>query len=129
MTNLTANEIEKEQTQNEVKSYETDQCENGVAIAHNLAVTLACAKETIDEPRLPAQLSRHPTHRVRNVGKRKREHQNPKQECALLESSAPTLKSCNRHQQYEQTTECNHQVKRVVQQFDIVRPLVLRKFV
>src|SRR5438128_1964612 len=65
--------------------------EDRVTVANDLAVTVARVKQSVDQPRLPAELGRHPTERVGDVGIRKRQHQNPKQQTTRVESSTPIL--------------------------------------
>src|SRR5258705_8649005 len=75
---LPADEIEKEQTEYKIETGETNQRKNGVAITHHFAVAVSRVKETVDQPRLTSQFCCHPTQRVGDVRKGKREHQHPK---------------------------------------------------
>lgn len=48
MNNLAAYESHKEQADYEVESAKADEREDGVAVAHELAVAVPCVKEPVD---------------------------------------------------------------------------------
>src|SRR5260370_5806947 len=75
--NLAPNEIYKQETEDKVEAAETYQGEDRAARGDHAAHPVLRAKKSINKPRLAAQFGRHPTHGVRDVGKRKCEHQDP----------------------------------------------------
>src|SRR6266478_3884013 len=120
---------EKEQTENEIKSGESDQREDRVAVANYFAVTIPRVKESVNQPRLATQLGRHPAKSIGDVGVGEREHQNPEQQTAGFEPASPILQCGKTHENDEQRHEREHDVKRVVEKLEVVRPLILREIV
>src|SRR5262249_14185808 len=92
-------------------------------------MALRCRKETVNKPGLASQLRRHPSQRVGDVGKWEREHQHPQKPAAGFQSAAQVLESSIRHQDDENRSECDHKVKGVIEQLDVVGPGLLGKVV
>src|SRR5262249_36986785 len=78
--------------------------------------------ETVNEPGLASELRRHPSQRVGEVGKWEREHQHPEQPAARFQAAAQVLEDGKGHQGDEDRPERDHEVKRVVEQLDVVWP-------
>src|ERR1700744_5555277 len=74
---LAPGEHQKEHTEHEIEPGKPDEGEDGVAITDYLAITVARAKEPINQPRLPAQFGGHPTEGVGDVWIRKGQHEKP----------------------------------------------------
>src|SRR6267154_1694889 len=128
VADLTTDQKEKEQTENKIETDKTNQREDSVAVTHDFAVAVARPKEAVDQPGLPAQFGRHPPQCVGDVRKGKRQHQYPQQRGAGFQSAAAILESGKGHQDDENRAQRDHQVKRVVQQLDVVGPLILWVF-
>jgi len=101
VSELAPGQAEKKQSKNKVESRESNQRENRIAAAHDLAVTIPGVKEVVNEPRLAPQLGRHPAQRVGNVGEGKRQQQHPhaRRSTGLPLISLPASKDflCHRH--------------------------------
>src|SRR5215470_1660176 len=126
---LTSDQIEEEDTKDEVKARKADQRKDRVAVAQHFAVAVTRAKQTVGQPWLASQLGRHPTQSVRDVRKWKCQHQDPKEPRSRLKPSTPVLKLGVSHKQNENRTERNHHVKRIVQKLDVIGPRISRIFV
>src|SRR5665213_1597478 len=102
---------QKQHAQHEIKSGETDEREQNIAAAHDIADALAGVQNVKNNPRLPSQFRRHPTRRRGDVRKRKRQHQCPQQNTRFFQPTAPSLEIGNAHQQDEQRSQTGHDVK------------------
>src|ERR1700761_2737070 len=123
---LAADHEQEKQTENEVETNESNQGEDSIAVTYNFAVAVAGVKEAIGQPRLTSQLRCHPANGISDVWEWKCEHQHPKQPCAGLQPATPSLEGGKPHEKDEDRSQRDHQVKGVVQKFDIVRPCVRR---
>src|SRR5262245_21645303 len=79
VADLTTDQNEKKQAEHKIKADEAKQGENGVAVAHYLAVAVARVKEAVDQPWLASQFGSHPAQCIGNVWIGKRQHQHPQQ--------------------------------------------------
>src|SRR6266852_5137969 len=128
LTDLTAEQEEKEQTEYEIETREADQREDGGAAAHHLAVAVARVKETMDQPWLTSEFGSHPAQRIGDVRIRECQHQHPEQPRAGFQSAAPHLEACTGHEEDEERAQRDHEMKRVVQELDVVGPCLLGIF-
>src|SRR5580765_6396136 len=67
----------EQEPEHEIESAEPDQSEQRAPRMDEWARRVLRTQESVDDPRLAAELGRHPARRVRDVGKRKCEHQRP----------------------------------------------------
>src|SRR6476619_1278216 len=123
VTDLASDQKQKQQAKHKIEADEADQREHRIAAAHNLAVALGRTKQAVDQPGLTAQFGGHPSKRVGDVWKWECEHQHPEQPIGGLKSAPPALKRRVPHQQNEDRAKRDHEVKRVVEQLDVVGPL------
>src|SRR5262249_38343569 len=91
LVDLASGQEEKQRTQHEVESDESDQCENRISGADNLAVAVLGVKEAVDEPWLTAEFGRGPSECVGDIGKRQGQHQTPKEPGVGFQPAAPYL--------------------------------------
>ena len=63
MGNFAPYQVQEEQAKYEIEADKADQCKYDVAIADDLAKTLARLKDAIDKPWLTSQFGRHPARR------------------------------------------------------------------
>src|SRR6478609_11228321 len=85
MCELTPHQEQKYQPKHEVQASEANQRKQRIAGADARAVAIDGAKQAIDEPRLAAKLSGHPTRGRCDVRKWERQHQGPEHRTRLLE--------------------------------------------
>src|SRR5665213_781187 len=109
--NFPRDQKQKQHAEHKIKSGETNQREQNISAAHDIADALPRSQNVKNNPRLPAKFCRHPTRRRGDVGKWKREHQSPKQAARFFQSSAPALKICRDHQQNKNGSQTSHDVK------------------
>src|SRR5262249_33496367 len=120
--NFASSQIQEEQAEHEIKPHKANQGENRVAVAYHFAVAIAGVKQTIDEPWLTSQFRGHPAQNVGDVGVGKGQQQNPQHPVGGVQLPPPTLKTGNGHQSNEDRPQRDHQVKRVIQELNVVRP-------
>src|SRR5271170_7839794 len=94
-----------------------------------MAVTLGCPEEAVNEPRLTAELCGHPAKRIGDIGKRKCQHDWPEQPPARFQLASKSLQRGQTHQGDKNRSEGHHQMERVVEKLDIIRPILFRKFI
>ena len=111
MTDLASDQNQKQQTEHKIKADEADQREHHVTAADDFAVAVARAKKAVDQPGLASQFRGHPTQRVGDVGEWEGEHQHPEQSGAGFQSAAQVLDSGIGHQDDENRSERDHEVK------------------
>src|SRR5206468_13049286 len=102
---------EKQQAKHEIETGEPDKSEDCVSVANYFAVAVAGVKQSVDQPRLASQFGSHPTERVGDVGIRKRQHQNPKQQATGFEFSSPILQRGESHEHDEQRPKGDHEME------------------
>src|SRR5690349_20607669 len=85
--NLTTDQIQIQKTEHEVESGRSDQREQHRARADHVAESLLGSKQAVDQPRLAAQLARHPSRGVGDEWERKREHEHPEQPATRVETA------------------------------------------
>src|SRR4249919_325476 len=76
---LASDEIEVEESEDEVEPRHPDQREQHVAGADHVAITVQRAKQSVDEPRLASQFRHHPPGRIGDERKREGQHQHPEE--------------------------------------------------
>src|SRR6185437_8757686 len=77
VSDLTSDQHQKQDRQHGVKSHEAEQRKQSAACMDVFRVALSRAHESINQPGLPANFSRHPSRRVGNVWERKVKHDDP----------------------------------------------------
>src|ERR1700733_6505608 len=125
-SNLATGQIEEQEIENKGEADKTNQCKRRVTVTDHLAVAFARAKNVVDQPRLTAKFCRHPAQSIGNVGKWECQQNYPEQPSGGHEPLAPNLKCCVRRQRDEHHPEGDHEVIRVIQELNIVRPDGLR---
>ena len=124
---LAADEIQIQEAEDEVESRHPDQREQHVSGADDVAVAVLGAEQSVDQPRLAAELCRHPAGRVRDEGKREGQHQHPEERVTRLQASAEALEVGQPHQRDEDRAQAGHDVKGVVEELDVGGPGLRRK--
>ena len=90
--------------------------------------TVGGAHQAVNQPRLPAQLGRHPAGRGGDVGKRQRQHQSPQQRAAAVQPRrATTTMRRAASARMSMRSQSHHDVIAVIEQRDVVRPLIAGK--
>src|SRR5262245_20706062 len=77
MRDFPADEIQIRKAEDEVHAWYADEREQHGARIDLFAESCLVPEQAIDEPRLSPELRSEPARRIRNEGKRKREHQHP----------------------------------------------------
>src|SRR5438477_10698025 len=93
VTDLAADEKQKQKTEHKIESDEADQGEYGVAAADDFAIAVRAPKEPVDQLGLAAHLRRRPPQRAGDEVYWEREHQHAQQPGAGFQSAAEGLKS------------------------------------
>ena len=128
---LAADQEEEQQAEHEVQAGEADQREERRARVHASGWRRSAVRmQAVDEPRLAPELGGHPAGGGGDVREREGEHQHP--EHRPRSSRAGPRQSSERgdaHQRDEQRAEAGHDVERVVEQLDVVGPVVLGELV
>src|SRR5215470_10484396 len=110
---LTTGQIEKEQPEHKIKTGETDQREDSVAVAYYLTVALVGVKKAVHQPWLPSEFGCHPAQRVGDIRERKCQHQHPMQPGSRFQPAPPILETGISHKDDKNSTQRDHKVKRV----------------
>src|SRR6476646_4026124 len=129
MRDLAVYQHQKQNGQHGVQPHETDQSEQAIAGMNIFRIAFRGAHEAIDQPGLPSDLRSHPTRGVGNIGQRQAEHDDPEQPARFIQLSAPQQKRARGHHGDENRPKAGHDVIAVIEQRNIRRPLVFRKFV
>src|ERR1700752_3908310 len=124
-TDLAANQEEVEHPDDEVEPAEADQGEDRAARADHAAGAVTGPEQSVDEPGLAPELGRHPANGGGDEWKRNGEHERPSQRRCRLEAPAHPLDVRQNHEKKKKGAQARHDVKRVVEELDVVRPLFL----
>src|SRR3712207_2449728 len=84
-------------------------------------------EEAVGEPGLAPELGREPSGGVRDEGEGYGEHQDPEHPARLVEPPPPQEKGRQGHDPYKERPEADHDVVGVVEERDVVRPVLLRE--
>ena len=129
MGDLAPDEEQVKNAQDEIEAGETNQCEQDGAAIDNRAGALTCPEQAEDQPRLAAELRRHPPRSRGDVRKREGEHEHPEHPSVLHQSIAQLGGGGQQRECDHDGAEAGHHVERVVEEFDVIGPDVLRKLV
>jgi hypothetical protein len=122
-------EHDPENREQGIEAKETQQSEQARAGADLFRVTLRCAEQSVDEPRLATDLGSHPAGSICNIRQREAEQDRPKHPARRVELSTPEEESGDDHQSDKVGSEARHDVVAVKQQRQCAGPLVAGKLI